>query len=91
MKVTYMGVMHARGNGKKGPYDFCQLKVCVPMRNVSNENRQVVAYGGEEQSIDLDPHVIHQFKDFAMGDQVDVEIGPNPANFQRNICTGLVK
>ena len=91
IKVTFLGAMHAKGNGKKGPYDFCQVKYMAPMQSVQNENRSVVAYGCEEATVDLDPSALSQFKDIQPGSRVDLEVGPNPNNLQRNICTGVVK
>lgn len=89
--VTYLGAIHARGTGRSGqPYDFAQVKISLPIRNVANENRSVIAYGSEEQTIDLDPTVIDQFSGLESGSQVQLEIGPNPRNLQRNICTGVV-
>ena len=89
VKVTLIGAMHCRGTGRNGPYDFCQVKFMTPLENVSKENRQVVAYGCEESTLDLDPGVIHQFKDFAPGESVMLDVSPNPRNMNRNICTGV--
>lgn len=90
MTVTYLGAIHARGTGRTGnSYDFAQVKVAAPIRNVANDTRQVVAYGSEEQTIDLDPACLDQFAGLESGSQVELLICPNPRNIQRNICTGV--
>lgn len=89
IKVIYLGAMHAKGTSKKGAYDFCQVKYASPLKSVTAENRTVVAFGSEEATVDLDPSVINQFAEFRTGDYVVLEVGPNPTNLQRNICTGV--
>jgi len=89
IEVTYLGAMHAKGQGKNGPYDFCQVKYMTDLENVSKENRKVIAYGAEESTLDLDPSVIHEFSKLAPGQRVALEVGPNPKNLNRNLCTGV--
>lgn len=90
VKVTFVGAMHCRGTGKNGAYDFCQVKYMAPLESVQKENRQVIAYGAEEATLDLDPSKIHDFKDIKPGAYVTLEVQPNPRNMNRNICTGIV-
>lgn len=89
VKVPFIGVMHCKGVGKNGPYDFCQVKYMAQLESVTSEKRTVIAYGAEEQTLDLDPSVIHQFSDFKPGSMVALEVSPNPRNMNRNICTGV--
>ena len=88
IEVTYLGAMHCKGVGKNGAYDFCQVKYMADLESVSKENRQVVAYGAEESTLDLDPSKIHDFSKFTPGQRVLLEVGPNPKNLNRNLCTG---
>lgn len=91
IKVTYIGAMHCKGNGKNGAYDFCQVKYMAPLEHVTKENRQVVAYGCEEATLDLARDAIHQFKDLKPGEYISLDVGPNPNNLNRNICTGIAR
>lgn len=91
IQVTYLGAMHCKGNGKNGPYDFCQIKYATALEPVQSEKRTVVAYGWEESTLDLDVSSIHQFANLKPGSDVVIEVGPNPRNMNRNICTGVIK
>lgn len=89
VKVQYIGAFHAAGEGKNGQYDFAQVRYVQPTQNVSNERRKVVAHGGEERTIDLDPSALHEFQDIEIGQHVELKVGPNPRNLRSNICTGV--
>lgn len=90
-KVMYLGAMHAKGKSKAGSmYDICQVKYAIPIQSVSNDNRTVNGYGNEEQSIDLDPSALPTFGAFKPGQMIELTLGANPKNLQRNICTGAV-
>lgn len=89
IQVTWLGAMHAKGQGKNGAYDFCQVKYMTDLEPVQKENRTVIAYGAEESTVDLEPSAIHQFDKLTPGQRVILEVGPNPKNLNRNLCTGV--
>ncbi len=90
VEVTFLGAMHCVGNSpKSGRYDFCQVKYAKPLEAVQGQNRTVTCYGSEEAQIDLVPSALHQFAEFVTGQRVKLEIGPNPSNLNKNLCTGV--
>lgn len=91
VSVQYLGAFHAKGEGKNGHYDFAQVRYVQPSDNVSNEKRKLIAHGGEERTIDLDPSALHEFEGLKIGQQVTLKVGPNPRNLRANICTGVEK
>lgn len=89
MKILLIGVAHVKGTGKNGPYDFCLIRYAVPLETVMTESRQVHGYVCEVKELPLDPHAIGQFKDCIFGEEIDIEVSPNPRNLSRNMCVGL--
>ena len=90
MKVNFVGVVHAKGKSQKGEYDFSSIRYAVPLETVMKENRQVHGYGCEVKELSLDPQSIGQFKDCILGEEIDIQVSPDPRNLSRNICVGLV-
>lgn len=90
MKVHFIGVVHAKGTGKNGPYDFSSIRYAVPLETVMKETRQVHGYGCEVKDLSLAPESIGQFKDCILGEEIDIQVSPDPRNLSRNICVGLV-
>ena len=90
-KVKFLGVMRRVGVSKAGNnYDLCKLFYAVPMQSKTSESNTLTAYGHEQREIDLDAETINQFSSIAHGEEVELNMVPNPQNPQRNIVSGLI-
>jgi len=91
MKVLVLNVERARGVSSKNgrEYDICTLTYCVPVENISKENRQVVGYGLRAQELGLDPAVLPQFSKHTFPAELDLIIEPDPRNMNRNLVKGV--
>jgi hypothetical protein len=89
--VKFLGVMRRAGVSKQGNnYDICKLFYATPMQSKQSESNNFTAYGYEQRELDLDPSTINQFAGLGIGEEIDLNMVPNPQNPQRNIVSGLV-
>lgn len=92
MKVLVLNAQHASGVSKKtgSQYDISTLTYCVPVQQVSREDRTVLGYGFQAQEIGLDPAALPQFANLTFPAEITLRIEADPRNLNRNICKGIV-
>jgi len=91
MKVLVLNAERAKGVSPKNnrEYDICTVTYCIPVENVSRENRQVVGYGLRAQELGLDPSAMSQFSKYEYPIELDLIIEPDPRNMNRNLVKGV--
>jgi UDP-glucose 6-dehydrogenase len=91
MKVKFIAAKSMKGISKNTgrPYDMTTLTYAVPLEPRVSEKFTLLGSGFDTRDLPLDPRVLDQFRGYALGDDIDVIIEPDPSYPTRTIVVGL--
>ncbi len=90
-KVKFLGAMRRTGISKAGNnYDICKLFYAYPMESKNSDSNTFVAHGCEQRELELDPSAVGQFTGINVGEEIDLDMAPNPRNPSQNLVTGIL-
>ena len=91
MKVQFIGVATIEGITKatKKPFLMHKFTYGVPISPISSANFTKSGFGFYPMEVEIEPSCMNQFALCKLGEVVDIEVQPNPADLTKNIVMGM--